>query len=257
MAAPLVVGQEALGVLTIDRFKPLPFSQDDAATLQAFTNQAAIAIKNAEYHDETRVAVALQERNRLARDLHDAVNQTLFTASIMAEALPRVWEQNPEQGQQGLEEIRQLTRGALAEMRTLLMELRPQGITEKSLGDLLDHLTRAISSRTRIPIELEIENDTILSPDVQVIFYRIAQEAFNNIARHANASHVVVQLSAWPDQASLIIRDNGRGFNLDEVAPGHLGLAIMRERASQVGADLLLKSQPNQGTEISIRWQKG
>jgi two-component system nitrate/nitrite sensor histidine kinase NarX len=175
----------------------------------------------------------------------------------MAEAIPQVWERDPEQARQGLDEVRLLTRGALAEMRTLLMELRPQSVTEKALGDLLDQLTQAISNRTRIPIELEIENDTILPADVQVIFYRIAQESFNNIAKHANAANVRVKLNAWPDQATLVITDDGQGFDLSEDVPGHLGLGIMRDRARQIGAELSVISQPNQGTEISIHWQKG
>jgi len=255
MAAPLVVGQEALGVLTIDRFEPQPFTQDNAEILQAFTNQAAIAFKNAEYFQQAKIAATIEERNRLAQDLHDAVNQTLFTASIMAEALPQVWERNPEQGRKGLIEIQQLTRGALAEMRTLLMELRPQSLTEKAIGDLLDHLTRAVSSRTRIPIDLDIENDTILPMEVQVAFYRIAQESLNNISKHAKASHVDILLDAQPDQATLTIQDNGCGFDVDQIPPGHFGLGIMAERAAQIGASLLVTSQINLGTEVFLDWQ--
>ena len=254
MAAPLVVGQEALGVLTIDRFEPLPFSQEDAEILQAFTNQAAIAIKNAEFFQEAADAAILQERNRLAQDLHDAVNQTLFTASIMAEVLPQVWETDPEQGRQGLLEIRQLTRAALSEMRTLLMELHPQRITEKSLGDLLDHLTRTVANRLRIPVDLEIFNDTILPAEIQVTFYRVAQEAFNNIMKHAAAKHAGVEIDAQPHRAQMIIRDNGQGFDPETSKPGHLGVGIMRERAKRIGAEIEIKSQPAQGTEITLFW---
>jgi PAS domain S-box-containing protein len=255
MAAPLVVGQEALGVLTIDRFEPMPFAQENAEILQAFTNQAAIAIKNAEYYQQAADAAVLEERNRLAQDLHDAVNQTLFTASIMAEVLPQVWERDPEQGRQGLQEIRQLTRAALSEMRTLLMELHPQRITEKTLGDLVDHLTRSVSNRIRIPIDLEIVNDTILAAEIQIPFYRVAQEAFNNIMKHAAASQVWVTIDAQPDRALLIIRDNGRGFDPENIQLGHLGVGIMKERAERIGAKLNIKSQPDQGTALSLIWQ--
>ncbi len=254
IAAPLVIGQQALGVLTIDRFEQWPFTQDDAEILQAFANQAAIAIKNAELYQQAQTLAALEERNRLAQDLHDAVNQTLFTASIMAEAVPQVWERDPAQGRRGLEEVRKLTRGALAEMRTLLLELRPQAITEKPLGDLLMHLTRAVSSRTRVPVYMNIANDAILPPEVQVAFYRIAQEAFNNIVKHAEATHVQVHSDTYPGQATLTIQDNGQGFEIDETRPGHLGLEIMRERANKIGADFFISSQPNKGTRIELSW---
>jgi PAS domain S-box-containing protein len=256
MAAPLVVGQEALGVLTIDRFEELPFTHEDAEILQAFTNQAAIAIKNAEFLQRAQEVAITQERNRLAQDLHDAVNQTLFTASIMAEALPKVWERDPEQARHGLDEIRQLTRSALSEMRTLLMELHPQRITEKTLGDLLDHLTRSVSNRLRIPVELSIENDTILPSDIQVTFYRVAQEGFNNISKHAGATQAWVSIDAQPQRALMTIRDDGQGFDPQQaIQLGHLGIGIMKERAERIGAQLHLRSEPHQGTEISLTWE--
>jgi two-component system nitrate/nitrite sensor histidine kinase NarX len=255
MAAPLVVGQEAMGVLTIDRYEAQPFTQENAEILQAFTNQAAIAFKNAEYFEHAKAVATIQYSNRLAQDLHDAVNQTLFTVSIMAEALPQVWDRDPEQGRKGLAEIQLLTRGAQAEMRTLLMELRPQSVTEKALGDVLDHLSRAVTSRTRIPIELDIQNDTILPPDVQITFYRIAQETFNNISKHAQASHVEVCLDAQPDRATLSIIDNGLGFDFDQIPSGHLGLEIMAERADLINANLIVDSSPNQGTEVTVKWE--
>jgi PAS domain S-box-containing protein len=254
MASPLVMGEELLGVLTIDRFELLPYTQDDADILRAFANQAAIAIKNAELYQQAKTAAVIQERNRLAQELHDAVNQTLFTASIMAEALPQVWEKDPEQGYRGLKEIQQLTRGALAEMRTLLLELRPQAITEKTFGDLMSHLTKAVSSRTRIPIDIALQNDAILPPDVQVSLYRIAQETFNNIVKHSEASFVKVFLDIEPENASIVIEDNGLGFEIDEILLGHLGLEIMRERARNIGADLVIISQPNHGTRIEAIW---
>lgn len=257
MAAPLVVGQEALGVLTIDRFESVPFTQENAEILQAFTNQAAIAIKNAEYYQQAAQTAILEERNRLAQELHDAVNQTLFTASIMAEALPQIWERNPEQGKQGLLEIRQLTRAALSEMRTLLMELHPQRITEKTLGTLLDHLTHSVSNRLRIPIELEVVQDVILMAEVQLAFYRIAQESLNNIMKHASATQAWVVLDAQANRASLLVRDDGEGFEMGNSQPENMGLGIMRARAEKIGAQFNIQSQLNHGTEIRLTWENG
>jgi PAS domain S-box-containing protein len=200
------------------------------------------------------VAVA-EERNRLARDLHDAVTQTLFSASVIAESIPRIWERYPDEAQQGLEELRQLTRGALAEMRTLLIELRPAGLTEKPLGDLLRNLTEATTSRTRVPIELSVEGNGVLPPDVQITLYRIAQEALNNIAKYAESSQVVVTLQCQMSKVELAIQDNGPGFDVEQIPAGHMGIGIMRERAQEVGAQLEVLSQPGQGTLVTVRWR--
>ncbi|MCP4358772.1 MAG: response regulator [Chloroflexi bacterium] len=254
MAAPLLIGPETIGVLTLDRFEPNTFTQEDINIFLAFANQAAIVIKNTELYKQAQHAAALEERNRLAQDLHDAVNQTLFTASIMAEAVPKAWETNPEQGRRGLEEVRRLTQEALAEMRTLLLELRPQDIVEKPLGRLLSHLTRTVTGRSRIPIELSIDHDNILPPDQQIAFYRIAQESLNNIVKHAQATQTRVYLNCHPRQARLQIQDNGRGFDLNIPLSGHFGLKIMQERAAKIGATLTITSHPEQGTAVELVW---
>ena len=128
------------------------FDQADLDLLVAFADQAAIAIENARLYEEAQQVAASQERSRLARDLHDAVTQTLFSASLIAEVLPALWENDPAEGRQLLGELRQLTRGALAEMRTLLLELRPAALVEANLGDLLRQLAESVSGRTGIPV---------------------------------------------------------------------------------------------------------
>lgn len=255
IAAPLVIGEEAIGVLTIDRFEPQAFTAEDAQILQMFANQAAIAFKNAQLHQQAQTAAALEERHRLAQDLHDAINQTLFSAAIIAEALPDIWQEDPQHGLQVLEELRLLTQGAQAEMRTLLLELRPAALTEKKLGELLQHLVQAFANRTRIPVKLVIEDDGILPPDVQITFYRISQEALVNITKHANASQVTLNFNGALNQAALSIRDNGRGFNPNHIPPGHFGVTIMRERADKIGAVLNVASQPGCGAGITLIWK--
>jgi two-component system nitrate/nitrite sensor histidine kinase NarX len=155
-----------------------------------------------------------------------------------------------------LEELRDLTRGALAEMRTLLLELRPAKLIEVDLGDLLRQLAEAISGRARIPIELELEGDGEVAADVKVALYRVAQEALNNIAKHAHAEHVSIHLEREPERIFLAVRDDGGGFVFEKIAPHHLGLGIMRERADAIGATLSIHSAVGEGTAIEVCWTK-
>jgi PAS domain S-box-containing protein len=194
------------------------------------------------------------ERNRLARDLHDAVTQTLFSASLIAEVLPRLWERNPEEGHRRLDELRELTRGALAEMRTLLLELRPTALVEAELGDLLRQLAESITGRSRVPVELTVTGRCDLPAEVKVAFYRIAQEALNNVAKHAAAEEATVRMACQPNEARLCVRDDGRGFDLDAVPPDSLGLGIMRERAEGIDAALRVESKPGTGTQVEVVW---
>jgi len=193
------------------------------------------------------------ERTRLARDLHDAVTQTLFSASLIAEVLPDIWVMSQAEGWRRLEELRQLTRGALAEMRTLLMELRPSALTEIPLPDLLRQLCESLIGRARLPIQLCVEGTRKLPPDLQICLYRITQEALNNVVKHAKATQALVTLQL-NEKVSLAIVDNGTGFDPAHVTPDHLGLKIMCERAEAIGANISIYSEPGQGTQIFVSW---
>ena len=195
------------------------------------------------------------ERNRLARELHDAVTQTLFSATLIAEVLPDLWRKDLTEGRRRLEELRQLTRGALAEMRTLLVELRPNALVEVPLPTLLRQLTEAVAGQARIQILCDCAGECRLPADAQISLYRIAQEALNNVVKHAKASQVVVTLRI-DDCVRLTIADNGIGFDSSAVDPDHMGLRIMRERAEAFGAKFYLESEPGEGTQISIVWQQ-
>ncbi|RPJ24874.1 MAG: GGDEF domain-containing protein [Chloroflexi bacterium] len=193
------------------------------------------------------------ERTRLARDLHDAVTQTLFSASLIAEVLPDIWVMSQPEGWKRLEELRQLTRGALAEMRTLLMELRPSALTEIPLPDLLRQLCESLIGRARLPIKLCVEGTRKLPPDLQICLYRITQEALNNVVKHAKATQALVTLQL-NEKVTLSIADNGSGFDPARVPPDHLGLKIMCERAEALGADISIYSEPGEGTQICVSW---
>jgi PAS domain S-box-containing protein len=207
------------------------------------------------YAKELKEKAASEERNRLARDLHDAVSQTLFSASIISEVLPRLWERNPREAQKRLEEIRQLTRGALAEMRTLLLELRPSALVDAEPEDLLRQFAESITGRARIPVKVEVSGKCPASPELKTALYRISQEALNNVAKHSMATSASVNLHCDPDAIQLVIEDNGRGFDMHRVSAGSLGLGIMQERAKSINASLDIKSQPDRGTTVSVVWK--
>ncbi len=254
VGAPVQLEGEIIGFINLDSTQPDFFSSTHAERLQIFADQAATAIQNARLYQRSHDLAALEERQRLARDLHDAVSQTLFSASVIAEALPRLWDRDPQEVRNGLDELHLLTRGALAEMRTLLLELRPSALVETSFDELIRQLTLAFTGKTRIPVELVVTAMQPLPAHVQIALYRMVQEALNNVAKHARATQVIIQLDCGTEQLSLQIKDNGRGFNPDLVSSGRLGLRFMGERAADIGAELRLTSQSSVGTEISIIW---
>jgi ligand-binding sensor domain-containing protein/GAF domain-containing protein len=277
--APLTVKDQVAGTLVLlkDRGKG-GFDDSDLDLLVPFADQAAIAIENARLYEEAQQLAASQERSRLARDLHDAVTQTLFSASLIAEVLPTLWESDQAEGRQLLAELRQLTRGALAEMRTLLLELRPIALIEADLGDLLRQLAESVSGRSGIPVTVSTQSSLVpkgaapdLPDEVHIALYRIAQEALNNIVKHARAKHADVGLrvsSACEDgeeelaparqfRIELWISDDGCGFDPATVSPNHLGLGIIRERSQAIGAALRIASQPGTGTVVEVAWNSG
>ena len=155
---------------------------------------------------------------------------------MIADVLPRLWETNREESQRRSKELRELTRGALAEMRTLLLELRPAKLVEIPLSDLLHQLTEAVIGRARVPITLNVAGKCSLPPDVQIALYRTAQEALNNVAKHARASRATVNLQCQPERVELCVSDDGCGFILDTIKPENLGLSIMKERTEGIEA---------------------
>lgn len=257
MHVPIKIGSEIFGVYGVNYCRRHVFTADEERLLTALAQRAAVAIENARLYEQAQHAAAVDERQRLARELHDAVTQTLFSSSLIAEVLPRLWERDPAEARRRLEELRQLTRGALAEMRTLLLELRPAALIEVPLGDLLRQLCDAFTGRSRVPALLTVEGQTRLPPEVQVALYRVAQEALNNIARHARARHVEVVLRCRPENVELTVRDDGCGFDPQDVSADHLGLRIMRERAAAISAQLDVESRPGHGTRVRVRWHDG
>jgi signal transduction histidine kinase len=256
MWVPLAVKSRIIGGLGVAHEKRNYFSSHHADLALSVANQAALTIINAELYGHAQEFAVLEERQRLARNLHDAVNQSLFSAGLIAEVLPRLWDRDQTQARQSLEDLRRLTRGAMAEMRALLAELRPSTLTDAELGELLRLLGNAFTGRTNIPISLDMLGQGTLPAGVQVAIYRICQESLNNIAKHARAGQVKIHLKQEEASIELSIRDDGLGFDPEQTSSGHYGISMMHERAEAVGAHLSITSQPGRGTELMIHWAK-
>ena len=256
LAVPLVVNGEAYGGLMLYYARQRGFSDEEIGLAATFGEQAALALQNARLREQSAEAAAASERGRLARDLHDAVTQTLFSASLIADVLPRLWDRVPSEGRRCLDDLRRLTRGALADMRALLFELRPAALEEGKLDCLLHQLAQAVTGRTRLTVTASVVAPPPLPRDVSIALYRIAQEALNNAVRHARATEVALTLRPVVRGVELQIADNGRGFDAQCVPAGHLGLGIMRERAVAIGGLLTIESERAEGTTVTIRWPR-
>lgn len=255
IAIPLMAKGRLVGSLNLSTNQSKTYPPEQIALLKTIGQQIGVAVENARLYEQAEQTAIVAERHRLARELHDAVTQTLFSANLIADVLPRIWQRSPDEGLQSLEELRQLTRGALAEMRTLLLEMRPESLERSDIKSLLTQLVDAFIGRVRVPVTLAIHGDCELTHEVKLVFYRIAQEALNNIAKHSGARQVDVRLECQPGQLNLWIKDDGLGFDPGSITPEHLGLAIMRERAGSIGADLKIASQIGQGTTIELDWR--
>jgi ligand-binding sensor domain-containing protein/signal transduction histidine kinase len=263
LAAPIYSDNTLYGGLVTLYSQVKDFSMGEVQLLQSLADQAALAVGNAHLRTKAEELAVISERNRLARDLHDAVTQTIFSASLISEALPALWKQDPQESLKLLQELRQLNRSALGEMRALLMELRPKAVVETKLDALFQQLAESANERAGVQVEVNCQNGSTLPEDVHLCFYRIGQEALNNVIKHAHATRVTINLHVQPLEkdksgevrVTLEIRDDGSGFNLDQVPAGHFGLSNLRERAQAIGAQFEINSQPGSGTLLRTTWQ--
>ncbi|MDH3752533.1 MAG: histidine kinase [Acidimicrobiia bacterium] len=247
---PLETADLRLGCLVVEPLPALDFTIENVDRLATIADQAASAISNSRSLLTTRSLAAVEERQRLANDLHDSVSQTLWTATLVAETLARSPDLDEQQRVQ-VDRLHTLADGALSEMRTLLLELRPSVIEETPLHDLVRQLVSAFSSRRNAECLIELGDPIELVPTVKVAIYRIVQESLNNIARHAQATEVAIRLSMRDDDLRMCVSDNGVGYDPEQPSD-HLGLRIMAERAESIGAELEVMSRPGAGTEISL-----
>lgn len=210
----------------------------------------------AEQHliEAARQATLLEERQRISRELHDGVSQTLFSIMTISQTVPRMIEQQRDRALEKLDEIVKLSSGALSEMRVLLLELRPEVIEKTALEKLLEQLLTNFSNRSGIQVEFDHQGPTDTVPtEVQFCFYRIAQECLNNVLKHSAASHMQVSLHSEADRLRIVIKDNGVGFDTNRHSAG-IGLNSMHERADEIQATLAVNSLPGQGTQLELYW---
>jgi signal transduction histidine kinase len=254
---PLMVRGERIGIVWLTRTTPHAWSDADLQPYQITATLLASVIDHRRqallFADQGRQLAVLDERRRLARELHDSVTQSLFSISLLSQALPSLWELDQASARESLTQVRDLTRTALAEMRALLFELRPAALAEHDLVQALREHVAAFQERTGVGATFIAVGEIALPPSVEQALFRVAQEALANVARHSGARSVALELLAGPP-LRLRIADDGRGFVAERVGEGHFGLVSMRERAAAIDARLDVRSAPERGTEIVITW---
>jgi signal transduction histidine kinase len=256
MGIPLLVKERIIGVLSLDHRQVGYYTARHASVAMAIANQAAIAIDNARLYEQGQQLAALQERQRLARELHDSVSQALYGIALGARTSRTLLDRDlpPDQLKsslnQPLDYVLSLAEAGLAEMRALIFELRPESLENEGLVAALAKQADWVRARHNIPVEAKFCDEPKMSFECKEALYRIAQLALNNTVKHAKATRVELRLVCGEDGVALEIQDDGQGFDPSGSFPGHLGLRSMRERVERLGGALAVESAPGQGTRI-------
>lgn len=254
IGVPLVARGEVIGALTLDKKDPGFYDDQDGRTVLAFANQAAVAIENARLYDRAREQDILAERNRLARELHDSLSQSLFSMVLNAEAANHFFESNPERARQQIGILHETANSALKEMRTLIFELRPANLENEGLATVLTKHAKMIGERHGLKINTIVTGQRRLQLAVEKGLFRVAQEALNNVVKHAQASEVTITLTTIDNWVTMSVEDNGTGIAADAVKPNTLGLTSMRERVEQLGGTIeFLPGPEGTGTTVRVR----
>jgi signal transduction histidine kinase len=226
------------------------------AVLETAADIMAGAIENARLNRRAQEAAVLEERNRLARELHDSVTQQLFSITLTAQAARTHMEKNPQRAVSQLERLQETAVAALNEMRALIYQLRPPVISEQGLVKALQQHIATLSKREGLRVELRVTGDERQARGYEQTLYRIAQEALNNIVKHAAAPNVRMTLTCDTALVEMTIQDNGRGFDVSALHADdgrHLGLISMRERAAEIGATVAIHSEMGGGTQVTVK----
>ena len=257
LGLPLLIQDQIIGFLILAHSQSHYYSNQDRDLAQAFANQVALALHNAQLYRQAQQAAVMEERNRLARELHDSVVQMLYSMNLYSKASKLALSAGKADViEENLDRLTNLTRDAMFDMRQLVFELRPVVLEEEGLENALDARVKALGARWRIKTEFQVEGEIELDPAVELELYRIAQEALNNVIKHARASHVHIELKNQAGQYSLMIQDDGIGFDPVFAAQGGgLGLHNIRDRTKEIGGKFMLETSPGQGTIVKIQFR--
>jgi len=265
VAVPLLVGEALSGILTLGaRRSGNPYSQDDLDLLTTLAHNTALALENARLHEEhvatlrqqlARVTAAQEEeRQRIARDLHDGVGPALASMNLRLRTLGKLLNRDPSLAVAQIEELADLAQANVRDIRRLIYDLRPAALDELGLVPALrDYLDRCQREHGLI-IEFSADDGNRLPAPVETALFRIVQEAVNNVVRHARARHVRVTLNRSPHCTVLRVADDGQGFDPeDQLSAEHMGLWSIRERVRQFGGSFDLHSTSGQGTVLDLK----
>jgi signal transduction histidine kinase len=253
LAIPLRADETTIGALDVIN-KPGGFSEEDVRIMSIFADQAAIAIKNAQLHERAEQMAVVEERQRLARELHDSVTQALYSVNLYAEATRMALSSgNAEVAADNLQELRNMAREAMLDMRMLIFELHPPALKEEGLASALQTRLEAVEARSGLQTEFQTKGEIRLPLSVEEELYRITQEALTNAVRHSGAQHLIVRLNAGSENFYLEVQDDGTGFDLTAAGQsGGLGLRSIEERVQRINGNLTIDSVLGKGTTLKI-----
>lgn len=252
LGCPLTAGEQALGWLSCYRIADTGFSMSEASFLVALARQVGVIIENHRLRERIGQIAVVEERQRLARELHDAVTQALYSQLLFARAGRDALEENDQaKSRDSLQQVESNATHALKEMRLLLYQLRPAALQHGHLIDAINERFDLVERRLGMQATCTMDADIPLSPDLEDMLYRVTLEALNNVVKHANASVVQVTLCCDQTHLYLSIQDNGRSFETGQ-SQGGMGLNIMRERVAQFDGELDIVVLPDQGTDIRV-----
>ncbi len=254
LCVPVIANDRVLALLNLESHEMAAFSDEDIEILSTVSGLLASALENARLSCRAQEAAVLEERSRLARDLHDSVTQQLFSMTLTTQAARAQLEKNPARAAMQLERLQETASAALAEMRALIFQLRPPGLGELGLISALHHYILTINQREGLDVMLEVSGDEREARNFEQAIYRIVQEALNNIVKHAGPCRAEVILTIQPQQIELSIRDNGHGFDVSEQSKDlrHFGVIGMRERTTEIGGYFDIVSEPDHGTTVMV-----
>jgi signal transduction histidine kinase len=232
--------------------QPGYYTEEHARLVQAFAQQAAVAMENAHLYGQAQELATMAERARLARELHDSVSQALYGIALGARTARTLADRDPTRLSEPLDYVLSLAEAGLAELRALIYELRPESLEHEGLVAALERQAAALRARHELLVTLDLHGEPDVPLAVKEALYRIAQEAMQNAVKHARATSIVLHLTQTEEQIALEVQDNGIGFDPLGSFPGHLGLQTMRERAERVGGQLRLESSPQHGTQVLL-----